>query len=48
MTFPFLFLIVALILFALASFNVNSPKVNLGWAGMFFVALAYLWPSLPK
>lgn len=47
MTFPFFFLIVALILFALAALNVSSPKFSLGWAGMFFVTMAYLWPLLP-
>ena len=48
MTFTFFFYIVALILFALAAFNVPSSKVCLGWAGLFFVTLGFLWPSLPK
>lgn len=47
MTWTFIFFVVALILFALAALNVPSSKVNLGWAGMFFAALGWLWPSLP-
>lgn len=33
-------IIVAIILFALAAFNVASSKVSLGWLGMLFLALA--------
>lgn len=34
-------LIIALILFVLAALNVPSSRVNLGWAGMFFLGLAF-------
>jgi len=34
-------LIAALILFLLAALNVPSSRINLGWAGAFFAALAF-------
>lgn len=39
-TLSLICLIVALVLFALASFNVPSSRVSLGWAGAFFLTLA--------
>jgi hypothetical protein len=35
-----LFLVLALVLFGLAAFNVPSSKFNLGWAGMFCLTIA--------
>jgi len=40
------FLIVAAVLFALASFGVPSPRVNLVAAGLFFWVLTVLIPKL--
>ena len=37
-----IFMVLALILFGLAALNTPSPKVNLGWAGAFFLTIA-LW-----
>lgn len=34
-----IFLIVALVLFALAALNVPSSRVSLGWAGLFCLTL---------
>lgn len=41
-------LIAALILFLLATINVNSPRINLTAAGLAFVALALLLTHWPK
>lgn len=35
--------IVACILFLLASFPVPSGPVSLGWLGLFFFALSFIW-----
>ena len=48
MSWPFLFFLVALILFLLAALKVTSSKIEIGWAGMFFLTLGFFWPSLPK
>ena len=38
------FLIVALILFLLASAGVAHPRANLGWLGLAFLTASMLWP----
>lgn len=43
MTWSIVFLIVALILFILASVNVPSARVSLGWAGLAFLSLYFLF-----
>lgn len=35
--------IVACILFLLASFNVPTGPVSIGWLGLFFFALSFIW-----
>ena len=45
MSWEVVFLLVAVILFALASFTVSSQRVSLGWAGMFFVTLYLMFSS---
>jgi len=40
------FLIVAVILFILACVGVEHPRVSMGWLGLAFFALAFLWPQL--
>lgn len=42
MSMSIILLIVAVVLFVLAALNVNSPRLNLGWAGMVFFALAFV------
>jgi hypothetical protein len=47
MTVAVLFLVAALVLFALAAFKVTTPRVDLGWAGMVFLTVAiWLIPAL--
>jgi len=41
------FLLVGAVLFLLAAFGVDSPRVSLGWLGALFVTLAFIvtrWP----
>jgi hypothetical protein len=42
MDISLIFLIIAIILCALAAFNVSSPRVGLGWAGVAFFAASFL------
>lgn len=34
------FVVLALVLFVVAALNVNVPRVNLGWLGLFFWLLS--------
>ncbi len=45
---PFILEIAALVLFILASINVNSPKISLGWAGLSLLTAAFLIGATPK
>ena len=40
------FLITALILFILAAVGVSHPRVSLGWLGLAFMALAFVFQVL--
>lgn len=40
------FLIVSLVLLAVAAANVAAPKVSLGWLGLAFFVLASVWTAL--
>jgi hypothetical protein len=42
MSISVIFLVVALILFLLAAFNVPARSVGLGWLGLAFVTLSWL------
>lgn len=46
MTIASILLVVSLILFLLAAFNVPAGPVSLGWAGAAFFVLAQLVPGL--
>jgi hypothetical protein len=40
------FLILAAVLFGLATFGIGAPRANLGWAGALSFTLATLLPAL--
>jgi hypothetical protein len=46
MSLTLIFLIIALVLFGIAAFGVASGRINLVAAGLFFVTLAQVVPSL--
>lgn len=47
MTLALLFLILALVFFILAAFNVTSSRISLGWLGMVSLTIAvWLLPVL--
>jgi hypothetical protein len=45
MTIASVCFIIAVILCALATFNVAVPRISLGWAGVAFLALGFLLNS---
>ncbi len=46
MSFALIFLVIALVLFGIAAFGVASGRINLVAAGLFFLTLAQVFPSL--
>lgn len=46
MSIALIFLIVALVLFGIAAFGVASGRINLVAAGLFFLTMAQIFPSL--
>jgi hypothetical protein len=42
MSLSIILIVIAVVLFALAALNVNSPRFSLGWAGMVFFALSLI------